>query len=331
VTPRLPTKRHWLRRILLGVAALVVVVPLAGWTCQQVMEARDDRRFPPPGKLVAVDGHRMHIHCQGHGAPAVIVEQGVGAQSLGWAPVNERLSTITTVCAYDRAGMGYSEPLDHPTPATEVARRLHALLEQTGLSDDIVLVGWSAGGMYSREYYRQFPAGVKGMVLVDSSHEQQLTRMGDPDVGYVNPLKMDRYLAPIGWIRLSGEIEERFAQSPLPLPIRERLIALNLKSRMPRTMLAEGDGFRADLTANRTPPSLGDLPLIVLSEGKPNIPFMQERIQTWFQLQEELAHLSTKGRHIVATQSAHAIHRTEPDLIFNAVQEVVMAARVAPE
>jgi hypothetical protein len=92
-------------------------------------------------------------------------------------------------------------------------------------------------------------------------------------------------------------------------------------------MLAEGDGFRADLLANRAPPSLGNIPLIVLSEGKPNIPFMQERLQTWFELQEELAHLSTKGRHIVATESAHAIHRTEPDLIFNAVRDVVGAAR----
>jgi pimeloyl-ACP methyl ester carboxylesterase len=304
-----------------------VAAPILGAIYQAAMEARDEARFPPPGRLVDVDGHRMHIFCEGSGTPTVIVEQGIGAQSLGWAPLNGRMSAITTVCAYDRAGMGYSDPLDHATPATEVARRLHALLGKIGI-DDIVLVGWSAGGMYSREYFRQFPERVKGMVLVDSSHEQQLSRMGDPDVGYFNPLKVDRFLVPIGWIRLTGRVEQRFANSPLPAPVRDRLVALNLKSRLPRTMLAEGAGFRADLTANRTPPSLGSLPLIVLSEGRPNIPFMQERIQTWFQLQDELAHLSTRGRHIVATESAHAIHRTEPDLIFNAVREVVAAARV---
>jgi hypothetical protein len=92
-------------------------------------------------------------------------------------------------------------------------------------------------------------------------------------------------------------------------------------------MLAEGDGFRADLRAKKTPPSLGSLPLIVLSEGKPNDPFMQEHRQTWFELQEELAHLSTNGRHIVATESAHAIHRTQPELILSSVQQVVLAAR----
>jgi pimeloyl-ACP methyl ester carboxylesterase len=316
-----------LRRILIGLAALIVAAPIAGWIYQAVAEARDDARHPPPGRLVDVDGYRMHIFCQGHGSPTVIVEQGIGAQSLGWAPLNERMSTITTGCAYDRAGMGYSEPLDHPTPAAEVARRLHALLGKAGIDGDIVLVGWSAGGMYSREYYRQFPGRVKGMVLVDSSHEQQLVRLGDPDVGYSNPLKVDRYLAPVGWIRLSGQVEERFANSPLPAPIRARLIALNLKSRLPRTMLAEGAGFRADLAANRTPPGLGDLPLVVISEGKPNFEFMRQRLQRWFELQDELAHLSTRGRHVVATGSAHAIHRTEPDLILNAVREVVTAAR----
>jgi pimeloyl-ACP methyl ester carboxylesterase len=316
----------FLRRPLIAMMALVVAIPILGAIYQATMEARDDRRFPPPGKLIEVDGHRMHIFCQGAGSPTVIVEQGVGVHSLAWAPLNERMSTITTVCAYDRAGMGYSDPLDHPVPAADAVRRLHTLLERAGIGD-IVLVGWSMGGMYSREYYRQFPDQVKGMVLVDSSHEQQLVRMGDPDVDYVNPLRTQRYLAPFGWPRLSGEVERRYASSPLPAPIRDRLIALNLRTSTPRTMVFEGDSFRADLAANRTPPSLGNIPLVVLSEGKPNIQFMQERIENWFKLQDELAHLSTNGRHIVATQSAHAIHRTEPDLIFNAVHDVVTEVR----
>lgn len=315
------------RKILLAVAAVVIGVPLLGWAYQSLCEARDDRRYPPPGKLVEVDGHRMHIHCQGQGSPTVIVEQGIGAQPLSWAPLNQRLAEITTVCAYDRAGMGYSEPLDHPTLAREVAGRLHTLLANAGIDDDIVLVGWSAGGIYSREYYRQFPARVKGMVLVDSSHEQQMTRMPIPDDWENNPLHVDQYLAPLGWIRLHGDVEKRFAKSKLPPDVRDRLIAIKLKARLPRTMVAEGDGFRADLAENRAPPRLGSLPLIVLSEGKPDAGFMQDNLRTWFELQEELAHLSTRGRHIVATQSGHAIHSTEPELIVESVRTVVETAR----
>lgn len=316
-----------IRKIALSFIALMIVAPLAGWAYQRICEARDDRRFPPPGRLVDVDGHRMHIFCQGQGSPTVLVEQGIGAQPLSWALLNQRLAEITTVCAYDRAGMGYSEPLDHPTPASQVASRLHELISRAGIDDDIVLVGWSAGGMYAREFYRQFPARVRGMVLVDSSHEQQWQRMPSPDEGWDNSLRMDQYLAPIGWIRLSGRVPRQLAKSPLPPEIRDRLIALRLKSALPGTLIAEGIGFRADLTANRNPPSLGSLPLIVLSEGKPDDDFMKANLRTWFKLQDELARLSTRGRHVVAEQSAHNIHRTEPELIVSAVREVVQAVR----
>jgi pimeloyl-ACP methyl ester carboxylesterase len=317
------------RRIFLGLISLAVVAAACGWAYQAAMEARDDRRFPAPGKLVDVDGHRMHIFCQGQGSPTIIVEQGLGAQSLAWAPINERMSGITTVCAYDRAGMGYSDPVDHATPAAEVARNLRKLLQNAEINDDLVLIGWSAGGMYVREYYRQFPERVKAMVLVDSTHEQQIQRMGEPANAGSNPLRFDPYLARVGWFRITGQMQERFADSPLPAPIRDRLIAINLKSHMPRTWIAEGEGLRADLLAGTSPPNLGSLPLIVLSEGKPDVPFMQEHLQAWLELHEELARLSTNGRRIVATQSAHFIHQTEPDLIVDSVAQVVSAAREA--
>ena len=165
------------------------------------------------------------------------------------------------------------------------------------------------------------------MVLVDSTHEQQIQRMGEPADAGPNPLRFDPYLAAVGWIRLSGQVQERFANSPLPQPIRDRLIAINLKSHLPRTLIAEGDGLHADLLAGKAPPKLGSLPLIVLSEGKPDIPFMQEHLPTWLELHDELAHLSSSGKQIVATQSAHFIHRTEPDLIVDSVAQVVRAVR----
>jgi pimeloyl-ACP methyl ester carboxylesterase len=315
------------KRLLYWLVALSLIAVVSGCIYQSVMEARDDRRFPPPGKLVDVDGHLMHIFCHGKGSPTVVVEQGIGVQATRWTPLNARLAEITTVCAYDRAGMGYSEPVGHPTPSTEVASNLHKLLRNAGITDGIVLVGWSAGGMYAREFYRQFPGQVQGMVLVDSSHEQQRSRMPFPDVGSFNTLKLDGYLAPIGWMRLSGKVEGWFANSALPESLRDRLIALNLRSHMPRARLAEVEGFESDLAANRSPPNLGSLPLVVLSQGKPDDPFMQENLKTWFGLQDELAHLSTNGSHIVATQSAHAIFHSEPDLIVNAVRDVVTAVR----
>lgn len=269
----------------------------------------------------------MHIYCRGQGSPTLIVEQGLGSQSLSWDPLNERLSHITTVCACDRAGMGYSDPIDRPTRAQDVARNLHTLLQEAGISGDLAFVAWSAGGLYAREYYRQFPDHVKGMVLVDSVHEQQVYRLGSPLDNGFDPLKLDQYLAPLGWFRLNGDIERRFSRAPFPEALRERLIAINLKSHMPRTLLNESEGLDADLAEDRPPPQLGNIPLIVLAEGRPNIAFMQQHLKTWLRLQQELAHLSTDGRLVVATTSAHAIQRTQPELIIKSVDQVVVAVR----
>src|SRR5688572_32522134 len=122
--------------------------------------------------------------------------------------------------------MGYSEPVRGPISAAAIAQNLQKLLQAAEITDDLVLVGYSAGGIYQREFYRQFPERVKGMVLVDSAHEQQTQRL--PPAGgeeSFNPLKFYQYLAPFGAVRLSGRVEEQFASSTFSAPIRDRLIA----------------------------------------------------------------------------------------------------------
>lgn len=113
----------------------------------------------------------MHIHCQGEGSPTVVFEQGLGGLNTTWQNVFDDISSETRICFYDRVGNGYSQPVGRLVRSSEVASRLHQLLLAVGEGQDIVLVGWSAGGVYIREYFSQFPAAVRGMVLVDSSHE----------------------------------------------------------------------------------------------------------------------------------------------------------------
>lgn len=319
---------HITKYAVLYLVQLLVIVLVAGRIYEVMAERRDDKRLPPPGQLFEVDGHTMHIHCQGQGSPTIVVEQGNGAQALAWSEVNESLSHLSRTCAYDRAGMGYSEPASGPTSAAVIAQNLQKLLQAAEITDDLVLVGWSAGGLYQREFYAQFPERVKGMVLVDSAHEQQSQRL--PSVGAAesfDPATLYQYLAPFGGLRLSGRVEQQFANSTLSPSIRDRLIAVNLKSHMYRTLLAESEGFDAELAQSRTPPSLNDLPLIVITAGKPDDSFMQENLQLWNELQEELKNLSSNSKRIIAENSPHAIHRFEPGLIVDAVAQVLEAAR----
>jgi len=188
-------------RILIAILIITALTLAAGWTYQRVAEHLDDQRYPPPGQLFSVDGRLLHLHCRGTGSPTIIIEQGIGGPSIDWNAINDRMAVTTRVCDYDRAGMGYSEPAWRPTRAGDVARNLHALLAAANIEDDLVFVGWSAGGLYAREYYRRFPERVKGMVLVDSPHEQSLERMPPQPSNQAN---LDRLMRNYHLAQLAG-------------------------------------------------------------------------------------------------------------------------------
>jgi pimeloyl-ACP methyl ester carboxylesterase len=318
----------------LGVLLIVTIV--AGRIYQVTSESADLARFPPPGQLVDVDGHLMHIHCQGQGSPTVVIEQGLQGVSSSWEDITRQIAHVTRVCAYDRVGLGYSEPIDHPTRATEVAELLHKLLRGAGVDDDLVLVGWSAGGVYIREYQRLYPERVKAMLLVDSSHEQQQIKLPQsPESGRNLTLKIARYLAPIGLVRLSGIARGQIEHSPVPDKLKPRLIALYQQSHVIQTMLNESEAFTLDTQAKQPPASLGDLPLIVLTPGKsteqtgPGVTaeYIREKQKAWEEMQLELVGLSTKGKQIIAAESGHGIQYDQPELLIASVYELVQLVR----
>ena len=331
--------RSTLKWLGIALAALLLVVFVGGGTYQWVATNNDLTRYPPPGELIDVKGRMMHIHCQGTGTPTVVVEQGLTSLSLAWQEIHHRVAELTRVCSYDRAGMGYSEPIGHPTRAPEVAERLHLLLQGAGISDDLVMVGWSAGGVYIREFFRAYPDQVKAMVFVDSSHEQQGARLPEleqsGDSGF---LRLARYLAPVGLLRISGFVRRQVDNVPVGDELREQLLALYHQSHAVGTLLNASIAFEQDTNSPNPPDSLGDLPLIVLSQGKPvelsdevppnfTLEDLLELREVWNQLQIELASLSSRGSRIVAADSGHAIHFDQPDLLVDAVDELVQVVR----
>src|SRR5688500_6171816 len=112
--------RAWTRRILIGACMALAVAVLAGATYQRVATRRELATTPPPGRLVDVGGHKLHIWCIGSGTPTVVLENGLGGMSAEWGFVQPEAAQFTRVCSYDRAGLGYSD--SGPSPRT--ARRL---------------------------------------------------------------------------------------------------------------------------------------------------------------------------------------------------------------
>lgn len=135
----------------------------------------------PPGQRLNVGGYKLHINCQGEGRPVVILDAGVGGFSLEWQAVQSSLARQTKVCAYDRAGYGWSDMGPLPRTTARVGQELHTLLHKARLNPPYVLVGHSFGG-YSVQYFaRTWSDEVAGLVLVDSSHPEQVERLPPTD------------------------------------------------------------------------------------------------------------------------------------------------------
>jgi pimeloyl-ACP methyl ester carboxylesterase len=197
----------WTVRILLGLLALIVLLALGGASYEAIMAAGDGKRYPPPGQLVDVGGYRLHLHCIGQGGPTVVLDAGLGGFSLDWGAVQTHIAMSTRVCAYDRAGLGWSDPGPTPRSPQQFASELHALLTNGGVEGPYVLVAHSLSGKTARLFASQHPDDVAGMVLVDAGHEfvddhrapEQLTAEDAERRQFQNMIK---WMARFGLVRL---------------------------------------------------------------------------------------------------------------------------------
>jgi hypothetical protein len=102
---------------------------MLGMLYQIIATEMDKRSHLPPGEMVDVGGYRLHLYCIGEnvaGSPTVILEQGLGGTCPAWAYVQPEIAQATRVCAYDRAGMGWSDLSPEPRDAQHIAEATNA-------------------------------------------------------------------------------------------------------------------------------------------------------------------------------------------------------------
>jgi pimeloyl-ACP methyl ester carboxylesterase len=134
---------------------------------------------PPPGRLIEVDGYRLHLNCTGTGTPTVILEEGAGGGSLNWTWIQRKVAETTRVCSYDRPGHAWSSSIETPRDAETVSRELDALLKAAGEKGPFIAVGHSLGGTYARMFAARQGRDVVGLVLVDATPLCALTAMAE--------------------------------------------------------------------------------------------------------------------------------------------------------
>jgi pimeloyl-ACP methyl ester carboxylesterase len=276
-------------------------------------------------KRVEVRGRLLHAQIAGDGAPTVVLEAGFpGGVSTDWHFVVPLVAEDSTVVAYDRAGMGLSADDPRPRTARTIVEDLHSLLTVLNLPGPFVLVGHSGGGLLVRAFRMIHPALVAGIVLIDSSHEHQLARLPAArtaiDAMRVH-LKRRAVLARTGVTGLIaaalGKRAVARARRLLPRPVRRSVAASQATHRYATNALRELEAIHHVTDYLRTHnPSLGSLPLAVVSAGR-------NRVPGWDVLQAELAELSSKSDHRTLPDVGHDIPLEAPGEVASSIRHVL--------
>lgn len=308
-----------------------------GAVYQFVATKIDDACFLPPGKLIDVGGYSLHINCTGEGNQTVVLEAGHAGNCLEWALVQSEASKFIRVCNYDRAGYGWSEESPYPRTSEQIVLELHTLLNKAQIPKPYILVGHSLGGINIRLYAHQYPNEVSGIILVDSSHEDQEARLPpEPKKHFfVEHPKISQFCTFIGVHRLM--MQRSKVQSTLNLSnysdwVRKAYLAKLSSMKCIRTACRENSVFAESLEQLKNIQfSFGNKPLIVLTAGKCisnegyifDQEWLNQAYEIWKELQKELVTQSTKGKQIIAEHSDHQITRNQPEIIIDAIKELI--------
>jgi pimeloyl-ACP methyl ester carboxylesterase len=300
------------RRIAVALLAVLIALATVGATYQWFATRQDLARTPPPGRLVDIGGYRLHIWCSGEGAPAVILESGLGGSFAGWGFVQPAVARFTRVCSYDRAGLGYSDPGSTPRTTRRIARELALLLDRAGISGRVVVVGASSGGFTARVFAADYADRTAGLVLVDASHEDQ--RHEVPGIASFVPL-----LSRFGILR-ALDVSFGLAEASLAPSVRDYAVATRFRTAGHQAAADEIRNFEESANEVRATRRKLTIPVIVVSAGLGDD-------AVWRKLQQDQAELSERGCHIVAADAGHVISSDRPEVIVEAIRSVVESVR----
>lgn len=280
-------------------------------------------KYQPPGVLVNIGSSNLHAVVSGEGEPTIVLEAGMGGFSVDWTLVQPKLSEISKVLSYDRAGYGWSQTNEERVTSEEYVEDLRMLLATLKLEPPYILVGHSFGGLNMRLFAATYPEEIAGLVLVDSVHEHFYLHADMSEkrrVSFSEMLKAYRLgfvLAPLGIPRF---LKLPIGPKRLPQENLRQAKAVGYKSSTYKSVYLEL--MKAPESAKQVQgaePIPDTIPITVLSAGKQS--------EEWREQQQRLCELNNNTNHIIANESWHSIQIHDPTTVISVVKEMVLKAK----
>jgi len=264
-----------------------------------------------PGDFVLLHDHRIYYHCLGEGSPTVLIDTGIGDASANWIPIQEKLSTQTKVCIYDRAGYGMSDPGPGPRTSSLIVEELYTMLKSAGITGPYILVGHSYGGFTAQLFAKKHTDETAGIVLVDSSHPQQVDRLAKLDLFEVENRRI-----------ITGRND---AINEDASELQKKWYMLNSRRKAIIAQMDELKYFKDSANEVSKAGPMPDIPLAVLTRGISQLPTLENSEsmeEIWLEMQKDLANSNRQGYQKIIQASGHNIHIDSPDAVVNSVLEM---------
>ncbi|MFO1148364.1 MAG: alpha/beta hydrolase [Alsobacter sp.] len=272
--------------------------------------------FQPPGRIVEAGPEHLHLLCLGTGEPTVLFESGLGGTYLDWTYVQPLVAATVRACAYDRAGMGFSEAASRPRTLQNLNADTEALLAAAGVTGPVVVVGHSLGGMLSLHFARLHPDRVVGLVLVDSMHPDQFARFEDAGA----QVSQDPNL-------VLGRTHPAAAAYGLPDALQGRAIWLATETKARKAVIGEMKAMPDNL-GRVTSDGFPHIPARVLvhGNGEWNNVYGDGRMEReWLAMQQDLASRLGAPPPVVVDGASHQIPLDAPRVVASAIADLIVA------
>lgn len=340
--------RNWLQRALRVVVAMATILATVASAAQDPGAVVTDMAWIEPASLVDIGGgRRLNLYCIGHGSPTVLFEAGLGDQIRAWALVQPAIAKATRACAYDRAGLGFSDPSGRPGTPANAVDDLQRLLVAASIKPPYILVGHSLGGMYAQLFADRHRSEVAGMVLVDPVSFDQgrryfaldpsMTTQSRDFVAFLHdeciPAARNGYAGkPALFKQCVGGPDPHFSAAFNRAFLANHSTASYMRaawSEWANVFTVSSDQVRAAQC------SYGDMPLVVLSRAPfPRSPNETQAMRDaknylWVELHDDIAALSTRGVNEIIPGAGHYIQIEQPQVVIRAIRQTVAAERGA--